>query len=137
MRDYTTIKQSKWIIENFPEAKKYATLFYSNQYKDHEYLGLPDYAYLRLAREEGKIELNRLPSWTGAQLFKALPESIEGYPLSLDYAEKNIILQYTKEDKNSLGLPYCNGECALISIGKNLVDICFDMMTRIKEGHTG
>ena len=139
--DVVKIKDSKWLVENCPGIRNIATHRYSNQYKDHEYLGLPDSAYVRQLKEGDKVDDGHLPALTGDEMYRVLPSSIfykgEEYFKVLEDLGENLVIKYQR-----INLTFGNKELleilvvdhvGLISIGKSMADICFDLMTRLYE----
>lgn len=139
--DVVKIKDSQWLVENCPGVREIATHRYSNQYKDHEYLGLPDSAYVRQLKEGDKVDEGHLPALTGEEMFSILPSSVfykgELYNKVLEDLGDNLVIKYQR-----INLKYGNKELldilvvdhiGLISIGKSMADISFDLMTRLYE----
>ena len=130
--DILEIKKMEWVMQHFPQAKEIASHYYSGQYKDHEHLELPDNKYLRLLPENREIPEGHLPALTGAEAFRLLPAKLDientTYWKNLTELETgSLILKYGSD------FPPIIDKVGLISIGKDLVEICFDMMTRLVE----
>ena len=131
LMDAIGIKEMQWVTRHFSEAGELATHYYSNQWKDHEYLELPDSAYLRYPGNR-EIPGGHLPALTGAESFKLLPVKIEvdgkEYRKNLEELESgSLVLKYGGD------LPPIIEGVGMITIGKNLANLCFDMMTRLVE----
>lgn len=139
--DVVKIKDSQWLVNNCPGIREIATHRYSNQYKDHEYLDLPDSAYVRQLREGDKVDEGHLPALTGEEMYSVLPPSIfykgEEYIKILEDLGTSLVIKYQKIDiklgeKKMLDILVVDN-IGMISIGKSMADICFDLLTRLYE----
>lgn len=139
--DVVKIKDSQWLVNNCPGIREIATHRYSNQYKDHEYLDLPDSAYVRQLREGDKVDEGHLPALTGEEMYSVLPPSIfykgEEYIKILEDLGTSLVIKYQKIDikfreKKMLDILVVDN-IGMISLGKSMADICFDLLTRLYE----
>ena len=139
--DVVKIKDSQWLVENCPGIRGIATHRYSNQYKDHEYLGLPDSAYVRQLREGDKVDEGHLPALTGEEMYSVLPSVIfykgEEYTKVMEDLGETLVIKYQKinikfEEKEMLNILVVDN-IGMISLGKSMADICFDLLTRLYE----
>jgi hypothetical protein len=132
--DVVKIKDSQWLVENCPGIREIATHRYSNQYKDHEYLGLPDSAYVRQLRDGDKVDEGHLPALTGEEMYSVLPPSIfykgEKYTKIMEDLGEALVIKYQKIDSPNILVV---DNIGMISLGKSMADICFDLLTRLYE----